>query len=150
MGRKLTAVAFVLLTLLPLARVAATWHVFSRTVDEPAHVGAGREWLEKGTYQRDVEHPPLARVLEAIASRLGGGGDEVIRARAGNLPFLLIALIVVAMWTARLFGNAAALIALALFGALATGARARGPGDDRLRRDGDDRAGAVPIRDLAR
>ena len=67
MGRKLTAVAFVLLTLLPLARVAATWHVFSRTIDEPAHVGAGREWLEKGTYQRDVEHPPLARVLEAIA-----------------------------------------------------------------------------------
>ena len=117
MQRRLTAVAFVLLTLLPVARVAATWHVFSRTLDEPAHVGSGREWLEKGTYVRDVEHPPLARVLEAIASRIGGG-DEVIRARAGNLPFLLIALMVVAMWTARLFGNAAALIALALFGAL--------------------------------
>jgi 4-amino-4-deoxy-L-arabinose transferase-like glycosyltransferase len=124
MGRKLTAVAFAVLTLLPLARVAATWHVFSRTIDEPAHVAAGREWLEKGTYERDAEHPPLARVVEAIASRLasriggGDGGDEVIRARAGNLPFLLIALIVVASWTARLFDNAASLIALALFGAL--------------------------------
>jgi hypothetical protein len=110
--------AFVLLTLLPLLRVAATYRVFSRTIDEAAHVEAGIEWLTKTTYARDAEHPPLARAVEALASRVPGiDADEVIRGRAGNLVFLLIALVVVAMWTSRLFGTRTALMALALFGA---------------------------------
>jgi 4-amino-4-deoxy-L-arabinose transferase-like glycosyltransferase len=110
--------AFVLLTLLPLARVASTHYVFSRTIDEPVHVEAGNEWLTQHTYDRDPEHPPLARAAEALASRFGRDDDPVIRARAGNLPFLAIALVVVALWTSRLFGNATALLAVAIFGAL--------------------------------
>jgi 4-amino-4-deoxy-L-arabinose transferase-like glycosyltransferase len=117
MSRK-TAALLVVLILLPLVRVSSTYHVFSRTIDEPAHVEAGTEWLTKNTYDRDTEHPPLARAAEALAAMVWRGGDEVIHARAGNLPFLLIALIVVGVWTRRLFGTTTALLAMAIFGAL--------------------------------
>ena len=122
-----------LLTILPLARVATTWRVFSETNDEDAHVSAGLEWMLRGTYDRDAEHPPLARAAFAILPVLSGergiaakeyfdrNGDyrhNLALARAGNLIFLLIALVVVAVWAYRLFGTFTALLALALFGAL--------------------------------
>ena len=90
---------YVLLIVVPLVRVASTYHIFSVTNDEPFHIKAGLEWLQHGTYNTDPEHPPLARVAFALAGR------------AGNLLFLLIALVVVAVWSRSL-------LALALFGAL--------------------------------
>jgi len=90
---------YVLLIVVPLARVVATYHVFSETNDEPFHIHAGIEWLQHGTYDSDPEHPPLARIAFALAGR------------AGNLIFFLIALVVVAVWSRSL-------LALALFGAL--------------------------------
>ena len=102
--------AFVLLTILPLARVAATFHVFSETIDEGTHISSGLEWLHRGTYGRDPEHPPLARVLFALP------GGDLERARAANLVFLLIAIVVVAQWSAG--APAGALLAVAIFGAL--------------------------------
>ena len=113
-----------LLTLLPLARVASTLRVFSETNDEDAHVSAGLEWLNHGTYERDPEHPPLARVILALPPYLAGERGisasaywvrdyrhNLALSRVGNLLFLLIALVVVGVWSRSL-------LALALFGAL--------------------------------
>lgn len=128
-----------ILIAIPLLRIIATYAVFSQTSDEPVHVATGVEWLTTGRYDLDVEHPPLARIAFGVdaalhGAKLGSGnttemGNALLErngryvrnlaaARAGNLPFFLIALVVVGLWTRRLFGDSAALIALALFGAL--------------------------------
>ena len=118
------------------ARVAATWRVFAQTVDEPIHVAAGQQWLHEGRYDLDVEHPPLARILFALDSataavegdRVSRGNElfwrdgryltNLARARAGNLPFLLLAILVVFFWTRRLAGDVAGLLAAALLASL--------------------------------
>jgi 4-amino-4-deoxy-L-arabinose transferase-like glycosyltransferase len=119
-----------------IVRIAATYGVFSQTVDEPIHVAAGHQWLHEGRYDLDIEHPPLARILFALDSRNAGAeGDRVQRgnqlfarggryvrnlalARAGNLPFFLLALFVVWAWTRRVAGEVAGVAAAALFSAL--------------------------------
>jgi Dolichyl-phosphate-mannose-protein mannosyltransferase len=53
-------------------RVVSTYHVLSQAADEPATIAAGMEWLDKGTYQVDPLHPPLARVASAIGPYLHG------------------------------------------------------------------------------
>ncbi|HSR62455.1 MAG TPA: hypothetical protein VLN56_03510 [Gammaproteobacteria bacterium] len=59
-------IIFSLLLLLAVVRIISTYGVFSQTYDEPAHIAAGLEWLERGTYQLEVDHPPLARVFNAV------------------------------------------------------------------------------------
>jgi 4-amino-4-deoxy-L-arabinose transferase-like glycosyltransferase len=124
---------------LPLLRIASTYRVFSQTADEPFHIAAGFQWLTSYDYDLDPEHPPLARAAFALDSVLNGatmeGGDAVsvgnallqrndryrrnlFGARAGNLPFFILGLSIVGLWTRSLFGDSAALIAMALFGAL--------------------------------
>jgi 4-amino-4-deoxy-L-arabinose transferase-like glycosyltransferase len=124
---------------LPVLRIASTYRVFSQTADEPFHVAAGFQWLTTNRYDLDAEHPPLARAMFALDARLHGanpaGGDAVsigndllerddryrrnlFGARAGNLPFFLLGTAIVGLWTRRLFGDGAALLSLALFGAL--------------------------------
>jgi 4-amino-4-deoxy-L-arabinose transferase-like glycosyltransferase len=128
------------LTLLAVARVIATYHVFSQTADEPAHVAAGLDWWQRDTYEFDAEHPPLARALIALEPYLTGAtirydpdrattGNSILyrndryhtnleRVRAGNLPFLVIGLLSVWLFARRMFDRETALIALALFGAM--------------------------------
>lgn len=128
----LAAAAILLLSLL---RVASTHLVFSQTLDEPAHVAAGHEWLLHGHYLLDFEHPPLPRVLFALpfihvqATHLDDkyeyGSDlyaadgryihNVAAARRPNLLFFAIACIALTATARRLLGDAAALIALLLF-----------------------------------
>jgi hypothetical protein len=40
--------------------------VYWYTVDEPAHIACGMEWLDRGAYRLDSQHPPLALVAPAI------------------------------------------------------------------------------------
>ena len=119
-----------------MVRIAATYRVFSQTVDEPIHVAAGHQWLHDGRYDLDIEHPPLARIFFALDARnANADGDRVTRgnqifwrdgnylrnlalARAGNLPFYLLGMFVVFAWTRRIAGDAAGVIAAALFAAL--------------------------------
>ncbi|HXH38707.1 MAG TPA: glycosyltransferase family 39 protein [Thermoanaerobaculia bacterium] len=124
---------------LPLLRIASTFGVFSQTYDEPLHIASGFQWLTTNRYDLDAEHPPLARVILALDSALSGvktGGDDALSignallerddhyrrnlfgARAGNLLFFLLGAAIVGLWTRRLFGDGAALVSLALFGAL--------------------------------
>ncbi len=54
------------------ARVIATYTVFNHTVDEPGHIACGMEWLERGTYNFEPQHPPLSRVAAALGPYLSG------------------------------------------------------------------------------
>ena len=123
-------------------RIASTYRVFSHTWDEPFHIAAGLEWLTRGTYQFDQQHPPLARIAAAIGPVLVGTPpwpagkmtdpwmlhqdgkmlydsgryeERLLSARLGILPFFWIACAVVYLWARRYAGRAAAVLAVFLF-----------------------------------
>ncbi len=125
-------------------RIVATYTVFNHTVDEPAHIACGMEWLERGTYRMEDQHPPLARVMAALGPYLDGvrlqgvwdkdpthfgmysegqaiyfAGDDydrtLVLSRLGVLPFFWIACLAVYFWARRSFGNPAAVVAAGLF-----------------------------------
>jgi len=130
------------LVLIASARIAATYIVFNHTVDEPAHIACGMEWLDKGAYTYEPQHPPLARVAAALGPYLlgirsqgaprhdlmsityegagilyhGGHYDLTLAAaRLGILPFFWIACLVVWIWARRAYGAATAAAAVFLF-----------------------------------
>src|SRR5229473_736327 len=67
----LTATSLVLI-LISLVRIAATYSHTAQTFDEPCHVAAGIEFLDKGTYTLDPVHPPLSRIAIGIPLYLAG------------------------------------------------------------------------------
>lgn len=119
-----------------ILRIVATYHVFNSTIDEPSHIAGGIEWWEKGTYTLETKHTPLARISVALGPYLAGvrgTGAKVwyetypilsengrywrnlTLGRLGVLPYLIIATVVVFLWTRRLYGPTAALLATAVF-----------------------------------
>jgi hypothetical protein len=126
-----------LLVFFAVARIVATYRVFNQTFDEPGHIASGIEWLDRGQYRYEHQHPPLARVAAALGPYLAGvhmiGLEEVhaegnqlvysgghyfrtlALARMGILPFFVIACAVVWSWSRRLFGTGAALASTLLF-----------------------------------
>ena len=134
------ALALVLaLILIGSARIVSTYSVFSHTLDEPGHIAAGVEFLTKGIYRYDPQHPTLARIAVGIGPSLLGvsppgpkqTGDywmfgegrrilygsnkyqqALILARLGILPFFWIGCLVVYFWGKRYFGPATGVIAV--------------------------------------
>ena len=53
-------------------RIVSTYRVFNHTNDEPAHIAAGMEWLDTGSYLYEPQHPPLARVATALGPFVAG------------------------------------------------------------------------------
>ena len=124
-----------LILLISVARIASTHLVFAQTLDEPVHVAAGHEWLTKGYYHLDFQHPPQPRVLFALpflkvtpehpnhpseyGNDLYATGDRYIHnvaaARRGNLVYVIAAGLALAALTRKMFGEAAACVALLLF-----------------------------------
>jgi MFS family permease len=120
------------------ARVMTTHRVFSQTSDEPYHLAAGYDFLTKGTYSLEPEHPPLARVIHALpfvdapeptAAEPAPRGNQLLlsndrytqnlgRARLGNLLFLSLAIIGVALWGRHLFSPDVGLLAALLYASL--------------------------------
>ena len=119
-----------------ILRIVSTYHVFNHTFDEPSHIAGGIEWWEKGTYTLETKHTPLARVSVALGPYLAGvrGTGATVwyetypilsenghywrnltLGRIGVLPYFIIATVVVFLWTKRLYGTAAALLATAVF-----------------------------------
>ncbi|HJW93367.1 MAG TPA: glycosyltransferase family 39 protein [Thermoanaerobaculia bacterium] len=118
-------------------RVAATFHIFNATTDEPSHIANGYAWLTGAPYPRDLLHPPLAQALAALPLVLKGApkplaqwdvvaGNELLYhdrqymrnvelARIGNLIFLIIGVIAVAVWGRRVFDPITGLVAAALW-----------------------------------
>ena len=80
---------------LAVVRVVLTYPVFCETFDEPVHIGAGMEWLDRGTYVTDLEHPPLARVLSALGPFVTGvratiTSNFVVNGRVSRNPALVV------------------------------------------------------------
>jgi len=131
-----------LLTLLILVAcllAASTWRVFGHTWDEPEHLAAGMELLDRGIYEFDTEHPPLARAMIALGPHLAGshsfgtpppdgtqegvdilydGGHydrTLMLARLGALPFLPVLLFAMYLWSRRVMdSDGAGLLAVLL------------------------------------
>jgi hypothetical protein len=125
-------------------RIVSTYTVFNHTVDEPAHIACGMEWLDRGTYKMEPQHPPLARVMGALGPYLSGirsqgvwdkdpgqagmysegqyiyyAGDHydrtLVLSRLGILPFFWIACLAVYFWARRFFGTPTAVVSVGLF-----------------------------------
>lgn len=127
-----------LLLLFTLVRVATTHRVFAQTADEPWHLVTGYDVLTKWTFTADLHHPPLARVFfalpfittpepppgnteqrgNALLTRNDRYTQNLARARMGNLVFLAIGIIIVALWARHLFGPWTGLIAALIFAML--------------------------------
>ncbi|HEY6353767.1 MAG TPA: phospholipid carrier-dependent glycosyltransferase, partial [Burkholderiaceae bacterium] len=108
---------------------AGCWRVYSNTWDEPEHLAAGVELLDRGIYEYDTEHPPLGRIFMALGPYLAGarsfdtpgpegtgegvdilysGGNYeryLTLARLGMLPFLALLLFVTWLWARALFAS---------------------------------------------
>jgi Dolichyl-phosphate-mannose-protein mannosyltransferase len=120
-----------------IGRIVATYPVFNQTWDEPAHVAAGMQWLDRGSYTYEPLHPPLARVFAALGPRLAGirsasqetvwlegnailyaGGRydrNLALARLGMLPFFILGSLVVFAWGRRIGGGGTAIGSVLLF-----------------------------------
>ena len=139
-GRRAAALAAILLAAIAVARVVSTWRIFTHTFDEPVHLSAGVEWLDRRHYSVE-ENPPLARIAIGLLPFLSGRqfkpvdphvqnaewlqGDIILYeegdywqtlslARAGALPFLVLAIAVTFFWARSLYGDAAAVVAVIL------------------------------------
>ena len=134
-GRGWRAVALAV-TLAGALAVIGTHFSFSNTVDEPAHIGAGIEWLA-GTHRYDAQHPPFGDIAAAIGPYLSGeralstssgASDEGSRllgrgahyqttlehARLGEIPIFLLLCAIVWLWGRRLTDERGAAISVIL------------------------------------
>ena len=124
-----------------LFRITSTYSVFWQTWDEPIHIAAGMEWLDKGQYPFEQWHPPLALVMGALGPYMAGikgiatpknwdeawdVGNTILQAqgkyernltlsRIGILPFFIIGALIVAFWAKNYGGTLTAILATLLF-----------------------------------
>lgn len=128
--------AFVLVA---TVRIVAVYPVYNHTIDEPAHLACGLEWLSRGQYKYEPQHPPLTRVMAALLPFLDGSRTvgrpgiysegaailyqdnrydrKLALARAGILPFFWVACACLFLGARRAFGGGVAALAVLLFSA---------------------------------
>lgn len=119
------------------ARIVSTYRVYSQVFDESGHIAAGMEWLDRGQFTYEQQHPPLSRIFCAVGLYLTGArstghpdmfeeghallyangklADNLAAARSGILCFYFLAAAAVYLWARRLFGSWAALAAVLQF-----------------------------------
>jgi 4-amino-4-deoxy-L-arabinose transferase-like glycosyltransferase len=127
-----------------VVRVISTYNSTSQAFDEPCHVAAAIELLDRHTYTLDPVHPPLSRIAIGVPLYLAGErypdltadeaahpnynmvGNHILYdhghytrnlalARSAMLPFLVFASVLVFLWARREFGNLAAILSVLLF-----------------------------------
>ena len=128
---------FLLLAVIGVARIAATYRSIAQTSDETPNIACGMQYLDLGRYDYGAFHPPLARLAMAAGPYLYGAraqkrpdrwqegnavlnsapryGKALTLARLGILPFFLLACTVVWLWGRKLLGDWGALAPVFLF-----------------------------------
>jgi 4-amino-4-deoxy-L-arabinose transferase-like glycosyltransferase len=143
-NRKIVTGVLAMFLLIAIGRVLASYAVTAQAFDEPCHVAAAIELIDRGTYQLDPYNTPLARLAIGAPLYLAGArmplyapddparrnyndvGNKILHggtnypltlalARSGVLPFLVLSTIVVFCWTKREFGDLAAVMSVVLF-----------------------------------
>lgn len=140
-GRRAWLACVFLLCGLQTARQLYTAGTDAQTFDEGLHLASGYTFLKTGQYRLDTEHPPLARVLNALpllwvnpdpgldtppdAIKRGkwiifgqrglAPGDVLFPARCVTIGYTLILALAIAFWTRARFSPAAGLVAVCLF-----------------------------------
>lgn len=133
-----------LLVLIGMVRIILSYADTAQAFDEPCHVAAGIEYLDRGTYTLDPVHPPLSRIAIALplyaagerypvlaASDPGAHNYNVVGnhilydsghlrrnlflARIGVLPFFVLGALTTFLWTLRVGTHWAALLAVFLY-----------------------------------
>jgi 4-amino-4-deoxy-L-arabinose transferase-like glycosyltransferase len=134
--RRWTALS-ALLIVIAMVRIASTYRVYSATVDEATHTGAGLELFQHHRYDLQIVNPPLPRVifsaipyargmridtsldfagtLRSVFYSRGDYVTNVASARVGNLPFFILACAAVWWLARRALGDTGAFVALFLF-----------------------------------
>ncbi len=129
----------VLLIGIGVLRIVSTYHVFNHTIDEGAHLACGIQWFQNA-YTYDPKHTPIARISIALLPYLDGvrgfrnpsfwdegvlvlssGGHywrNLTLARVGVLPYFVLGIVVIFLWTRRVYDSATALIAAGIFSML--------------------------------
>ena len=137
--RALSTLGVTLLIGIGILRIVSTYHVFNHTIDEGAHLACGIQWFQN-VYTYDQKHTPIARVSIALLPYLDGlrgygnpsywdegvlilssGGrywHNLTMARIGVLPYFVLAIVAIFLWTKREHGNTTALIAAGIFSML--------------------------------
>ncbi len=128
------AIAIVLIAVATL-RIVGTYEKYNQTFDEGAHIAAGIETLDRGTFDREPLYPPLTRMAIAVGPYMQGArtdprlknifmeGNRVLytsfnydktlaAARMGVLPFFWILCLSVFFWARTEFGATAGVAAL--------------------------------------
>ena len=133
------ALIVALLIAIGVGRIVSTYHVFNHTIDEGAHLACGIQWFQN-SYTYDQKHTPIARISIALLpyiSGVRGYGDpsfwqegvlvlssggrywhNLTLARVAVLPYYAGAIVVIFLWTKRVYGSATALIAAGIFSML--------------------------------
>jgi hypothetical protein len=123
-----------------IVRVCMSYGYMSQTFDETDHISTGMQWLARGTYNYETLHPPLARVSVALLPYLDGArshgdtslweeGNDILHgqgnfwrtltlARIGILPYFILCLWVLWIWSKRLWGDETAMWSVAFFSLL--------------------------------
>ncbi len=140
-GRRAWLACILLLCGVQTARQIYTARTDAQTFDEGLHLASGYTYLKTGQYRLDPEHPPLARVLNALpllwvnpdpkldtpedALQRGKAilfgqqkltpGEVLFPARCVSIGFTLILALAIAFWTRARFSPVAGLIAVCLF-----------------------------------
>jgi Dolichyl-phosphate-mannose-protein mannosyltransferase len=142
--RRLSIAFSALLVLIAVARICFTYSDTAQAFDEPCHVAAGIEFIDKKTYSLDPVHPPLSRIAIALPLYLAGErypqlppddpkssnynvvGNHILYdsghlqrnlalARIGVLPFFVLGAVIVFLWTLRIAGERSAVFAVFLY-----------------------------------
>jgi len=128
-----------LLIVIGIIRIVSTYHVFNHTIDEGAHLACGIQWFQNA-YTYDPKHTPIARISIALLPYLDGvrgygnpsfwdegvlvlssGGHywrNLTLARVGVVPYFVLVIVVIFLWTRRVYGYTTALIAAGIFSML--------------------------------
>ncbi len=135
--RSLYSVLTVCAVVIAVARIVSSYPAISQTWDETDHLACGMQMLDRGTYDYEVLHPPVSRLFIAALPYADGArshgdrsrwkeGNEILfaqgtywrtltLARLGVLPFFILAIVSLWVWTKKMFDERTACFAVVFF-----------------------------------